>query len=154
MGKRQGRDKSGRFTGTGTKTSRERSRRSRSAPGRGIGDHGSRSTTTGAVGGGDLGAAAEEIAKGARERAAAWSSEIPLRIEVEVSGDVATISCDAPAAYPNEVDGVRHPTFGHDPWVRNEHRPFLGPAADERAGAAMARYADKIDKMVRARGFK
>jgi len=111
-------------------------------------------STTGSVGGGYLRAAAEEIADGARRLAGGWSDKIPLAVSVEVSGDTAVISCDAPAAYPNEVAGVRHPTFGHDPWVTNQHRPFLAAAADERAGAAMARYADKVDAMCRARGFK
>jgi len=110
-------------------------------------------STAGSAGGGDLKAAAEEIADGARALAAGWSSEIPGRISVDGDDQTVTISCDAPAAYPNEIAGVRHPTFGHDPWVTNQHRPFLGPAADQRAGAAMARYADKIDKMCRARGF-
>lgn len=111
-------------------------------------------TTTGALGAGsDLGAAARVIADRARELASAWSRQIPPAITVEVSGKVATISCDAPPAYPNEIEGVRHPTFGHDPWVTNQHRPFLGRAADEQAGAAMARYADKIDAMCRKAGF-
>jgi hypothetical protein len=113
------------------------------------------STTVGAVGGGDLKGAAEEIADGARAIAArSGLAETSGRIEVSVSGNVATISCDSPAAYPNEVEGVRHPTFGHDPWVTNQHRPFLGPAAAQRAGAAMARYAQKIDKWCKARGFE
>lgn len=111
-------------------------------------------STVGSVGGGDLHAAAEEIADGARALAARWSRKIPERISVDGDEKNVTISCDAPAAYPNEIKGVRHPTFAHDPWVTNEFRPFLGPAADQRAGAAMARYADKIDRMVRARGFR
>lgn len=103
--------------------------------------------------GGDLGAAAQIVADGARALAG-WSAQIPGRISVSVSGNVATISCDAPPAYPNEIEGVRHPVFGHGPWVENQYRPFLAPAADAKADAAMARYADKIDTMARKAGFR
>lgn len=113
-----------------------------------------RYTTTGTLGTSDLAAAAKIVSDRARELAGAWSVQIPPRIELEISGNVATISCDAPPAYPNEIKGVRHPTFGHDPWVANKYRPFLSRAADETAGAAMARYAKKIDRMCRARGFQ
>jgi hypothetical protein len=114
-----------------------------------------RVTTTGALGGGgDLGAAAQVIADAAKAMAATWSVKIPPKIKVQVKGNVAVISCDAGPAYPNEVTGVRHPTFGHDPWTTNQHRPFLGPAADAAADPAMARYAKKIDRMCRAAGFR
>jgi hypothetical protein len=125
---------------------RKRSRAPRAVPG-------TRLTVLGAVGGGELGAAAEEIADGARALAAPWSQQIPPNISVVVTGNTAIISCDVGPAYPNEVPGVRHPTFGHDPWRTNEHRPFLGPAADARAGAAMAKYAQKIDRLCREAGF-
>jgi hypothetical protein len=118
-------------------------------------------TTTGVLGGGDLAAAAQIVADEAKRMAAVWSRQIPRRISTSVNGNVATISCDAPPAYPNEIEGVRHPVFGgrgtkrpRAPWVRNQHRPFLGPAADAKADAAMRRYADKIDKLARAAGFE
>lgn len=111
-------------------------------------------TVGGGTGGKDLQAAAETIAERARDLAGRWSAQIPGRIRVEVRGRVAVISCDAPPAYPNEVRGVRHPTFGHDPWKTNKYRPFLGPAAEDRASAALARYADKIDQMARKHGFR
>lgn len=114
-----------------------------------------RTTTTGALSGGpDLAAAAQIIADKAREIASAWSSQIPPAISVEVSGRVATISCQAGPAYPNEIEGVRHPVFGHrDAWVTNQHRPFLAPAADAASDKAMARYAQKIDGWARRAGF-
>lgn len=118
-----------------------------------------RVTTTGALGNSDLSAAAKIIADRAKELAGAWSARIPEQIKTEVSGTTATVSCDAPPAYPNEIAGVRHPVFGPteknpDPaWVTNQHRPFLSAAADEQAGAAMARYAKKIDRMCRQAGF-
>ena len=101
-------------------------------------------------------AAAQVIADRAKVLAAAWSVQIPPRIDVSVSGNVATISCDAPPAYPNEVEGVRHPVFGRhtERWVTNEHRPFLDPAADAGADEAMARYAQKVDAMCRAAGYR
>jgi hypothetical protein len=117
-------------------------------------------TVAGGVAGGDLQAAAEIIADEARRNATVWSVTIPPRITVEVNGNVATIACNAPPAYPNEVKGVRHPVYARGPdrrhwtWVGNQYRPFLAPAADGKADAAMARYADKIDRMARAAGFK
>lgn len=110
-------------------------------------------TTTGAVGGGDLAAAAGIIADGARANAAGFSKQIPPSVKVSVSGNTATIESGVGPAYPNEVDHVRHPVFGHDVWVTNAHRPFLAPAADKLAGAAMARYAKKVDRMCRQAGF-
>jgi hypothetical protein len=118
-----------------------------------------RVTTTGALGisgGGDLQAAAQIIADRAKAMAAAWSRQVPPSISVSVSGNVATISTDAPPAYPNEVEGVRHPVFGRrkQAWVTNAHRPFLDPAADAGADEAMKRYAQKVDRMCRAAGYR
>lgn len=113
---------------------------------------GTQNTTLGAVGGGDLAAAAAIIADTARDLAA-WSDKIPGNIKVKVSGNTAEISSDAPAAYPAETR-ARHPLFGdRERWYGPPGSPFLGPAADARAGAAMARYSKKIDRLLRARGF-
>lgn len=114
---------------------------------------GTQLTTLGAVGGGDLAAAAGIIADAAKANAA-WSEQIPPRIKVKVSGNTATISCDAPPAYPAETR-ARHPLFGNrEWWYEPPGEPFLGPAADAKAGAAMARYAKKIDRMCRSAGFR
>jgi hypothetical protein len=110
--------------------------------------------------GGDLAAAAEIIADRARGLASAWSVQIPPAVDVEVAGNVATVSCSVGPAYPNEIEGVRHPVFARGPdradweWVTNEHRPFLGPAADLGADAAMDRYADKLGAMLWKAGFR
>lgn len=120
-------------------------------------DGATRVTTLGALtgaGGGDLGAAAGIIAARAREIAAAWSRQVPAAISVSTGGNVAEISCQVGPAYPNEVAGVRHPTFGHDPWVTNQHRPFLEPAAEEASDKAMARYANKVDRWAKDAGFR
>lgn len=116
--------------------------------------------TTGSVGGGELVQAAEEIADGARKFAATWSTTVPASIRTEQASETSiTIVADAPAAYPNEVNS-RHPVFAHGPdrakwtWVPGNNRPFLAPAADSRAGAAMAKYAKKIDRLCRERGFR
>jgi hypothetical protein len=114
----------------------------------------SQSTTLGAVGGGDLKAAAEVIADGARSLASSWSVQIPPRIRVSVSASSGTISCDAPPAYPGETR-ARHPLFGdRRHWYGPPGEPFLGPAADARAGAAMARYSQKLDRWIREAGFR
>jgi hypothetical protein len=114
----------------------------------------SRVTTLGAVGGGgDLGAAAGIIADAARSLAASWSQKIPPSISLEVAGKVATISADAPDARPAELR-LRHPLFGNrEYWYGPPGAPFLAPAADAKAGAAMARYAKKIDGWARKAGF-
>ena len=116
----------------------------------------SRVTTTGALGArsSDLGAAAGIIADRARELAASWSRQVPASISVEVSGKVATISADAPPARPNEL-ALRHPLFGdREHWYGPNDRPFLAPAADQQADAAMARYAQKIDGWARKAGYR
>ena len=113
--------------------------------------------TAGSVGGGDLVQAAEEIAQGARELAAGWAKtgDVPASIRTEQASETSvTIIADAPAAYPAETR-ARHPLFGNrGHWYGPPGEPFLGPAADARAGAAMARYAKKIDRMCRERGFQ
>lgn len=112
-------------------------------------------TTSGAVGGGDLAAAAGVIADRAKALAALWSRSVPGSISVSVSGNTATITASAPPAYPNEIKGVRHPVFGRESerWVTNQYRPFLAPALEESMDPAMARYARKIDRMCRSAGF-
>ena len=108
----------------------------------------------------DLGAAAELIAKEARRLAGEWSATIPEQIQVTVDGDTAIVSCAAGPAYPNEVDRVRHPVYGptlknpRPAWVANKHRPFLGPAAELKAGDAMQRYAQRIDQLAKEAGFR
>ena len=111
--------------------------------------------TSGSVGGGELLDAAEEIADGARENAARWSTSVPASIRTEQHDEThVDIVADADPAYPNET-GSRHPVFARGPdrrdwtWVKGNLRPFLAPAADERAGAALAAYAKKVDRMVR-----
>ena len=107
------------------------------------------------AGGDDLGQAAQVIAdEAARIARANGMPETADSITVEVSGTTATIYSDAPAAYPNEVPGVFHPTYGHRPWVLNQHRPFLGPAADAKASDAMDRFARKYDRLLAKAGFK
>lgn len=114
-----------------------------------------RGTYRGILGpGDDLAAAAGVIADEARRLAGDWSESIPDSIQVEVHGDTAVIYTDAPAAYPNEVEDVWHPTFGHKPRVKNEHRPFLGPAADAKASDALDRWAQKYDRLLEKAGFR
>jgi hypothetical protein len=111
--------------------------------------------TTASVGGGDLAAAAEEIASGARLLAGTWAKTgaVVASIRVDVAGNTALITADAGAAYPAETR-ARHPLFGdREHWYGPPGEPFMGPAADQRAGAAMARYADKIDALCRKAGF-
>ena len=118
--------------------------------------------TVGAVGGGELVQAAEEIADGARENARSWAKTgaVVASIHTEQADEKSVlIVADAPAAYPNET-GARHPVFARGPdrrkwtWTAGNNRPFLAPAADSRAGAAMAKYAKKIDRLCRERGFE
>ena len=114
--------------------------------------------TSGSVGGGDLLDAAEEIADGARANAS-WSRQIPSNIRTEAHDENhVDIVADTGAAYPNET-GSRHPVFARGldrmkwTWVKGNNRPFLAPAAEQRAGAALAKYAKKVDRMVRDSGL-
>lgn len=119
---------------------------------------GYRATAIG-VGGGELVQAAEEIASGARA-AASWSTTVPASIRTEqVDERTVNIVSDAPAAYPNEVN-ARHPVFarGDDrrkwTWVKGNDRPFLVPAAEQRAGAAMEKFAQVINRKAMEAGFE
>ena len=113
---------------------------------------------------GDLGRrlreAAEVIAEQARVNAG-WSARIPPSIKVSGGAGGVSIITGAPPAYPNEIPGVRHPVFGgrgtrrpHAPWVTNQHRPFLGPAADERIDEAAEKFAQVIDDWCKETGFR
>lgn len=107
------------------------------------------------TGGGDpdLRAAADLIATGAKTLAG-WSRKIPPSIGVTVSGNVATISADAPNARPAELR-IRHPLFGdREHWYGPPGHPFLAPAADAKADAALAKYANKIDRWAHAAGYR
>jgi hypothetical protein len=113
---------------------------------------GSVRATTGSVGGGDLAVAAEEIAAGAR-KLAAWSRQIAASVTVDAGETTAVVWTDAGPAYPAETR-ARHPLFGDRKyWYGPPGAPFLAPAAALRAGAAMARYAQKIDRLCREAGF-
>jgi hypothetical protein len=101
-----------------------------------------------------LSRAAQIIARQARTLAAGWSVQVPPSIHVRTAGDVAEISSGVGPSYPNEVFPVRHPTYGHKPWVTNDHRPFLAPACDMKADAAAEEIAKFIDDVAHDDGFK
>ena len=105
--------------------------------------------------------AAQIIADQARVNAAGWSVRVPPSIRVTGGGVTISISSNAPPAYPNEVEGVKHPVFGgrgtkrpKAPWVLNQYRPFLAPAADEKADAALEAFSKVIEDWAREHGFK
>jgi hypothetical protein len=110
--------------------------------------------------------AADLIAADAKRRAGVWSRRIPGSFTVTVTGDVALITAGgppAPMAYtfeaPEGPPGVWHPVFAYQErknwtWVRQDPRPFLGPAADAMAGAAMIQYAKVTDDWCRQLGFR
>ena len=119
-------------------------------------------TGTGGSAAGDLGkrllAAGEYVAAIAKAKAS-WSTQIPPAIKVGGGRSGVNITCKAPPAYPNEVEGVRHPVFGgaHNPkapWVTNEHRPFFAPAADEGADGAAEIVAQVIGDWAAEHGFE
>ena len=111
-------------------------------------------TTVGAVGGGELVQAAEEIADGARENAS-WSTSIPPNIRTEQQSDtVVSVVADAGPAYPGETR-ARHPLFGNRKhWYGPPGRPFLAPAAESRADAAIGKFAQVIDRIAGEAGFR
>lgn len=97
---------------------------------------------------------------------ASWSKTIPPATRVSVGFtkrnpgvSVQVNKNRAPSARPLENRGqqgiVRHPTFGHkDRWVSQPARPFLAPAAQEKAPEAERDIADVVDKVTRHAGFK
>jgi len=113
---------------------------------------GYRATALG-VGGGELVQAAEEIADGARSNAS-WSQSIPPNIRTEqVDANTVNVVADAGPAYPGETR-ARHPLFGNKHhWYGPPGEPFLAPAAEQRAGAAMDKFALVIDRKAMEAGF-
>lgn len=111
-------------------------------------------TTVGAAGGGELVQAAEEIADGARDNAS-WSTSIPPNIRTEQESDtVVNVVADAGPAYPGETR-ARHPLFGdRRHWYGPPGAPFLAPAAESRADAAIEKFAQVIDRLAGEAGFK
>ncbi len=106
---------------------------------------------------GDLGRRLKEAGQYVADLAkghASWSAQCPPAIKVRGGATGISIVCGAPPAYPNEIPGVRHPTFGHDPWVTNQHRPFFAPAADEGADHAAEIVAGVIDDWAADYGFR
>jgi hypothetical protein len=106
-------------------------------------------------------AAVKMIADQAKVNAAGWSARIPPSVRISGIYPEAVIRSGAPPAYPNEVPGVRHPVFGgrgtkrpEAPWVTNQHRPFLAPAADMKAGDAAQEFGNVIDDWAIALGYK
>lgn len=114
-------------------------------------------TTVSAAGGGGLAQAAEEIADGARKNAQEWAKTgaTVRSIHVEQKDEMSVlVVADSGAAYPAETRS-RHPLFGNrGHWYGPPGRAFLRPALDERSGPAMAKYAKKIDRMLRERGWQ
>ena len=105
--------------------------------------------------------AAKIILERAKVNASGWSARIPPSLKLKVSGDTARISSNAPPAYPNEIPGVRHPVFGgrgtkrpKAPWVTNQHRPFLAPAGDEAADAALEKFGLYVEDLAHKHGYK
>jgi len=105
--------------------------------------------------------AAQVIADQAKLNAAAWSKQIPPSIRVSGSYPEVVIRASAPPAYPNEMPDIWHPVFGRrgterfaKPRVKNKHRPFLAPAADEGANKALEKFAQLIDDWAIKAGFR
>jgi hypothetical protein len=105
-------------------------------------------------------AAAVIIANEAKRLAAIWSVQVPPSIRVSAAANSAVISSGVGPSYPNEVKRVRHPVFGgrgtsreNAPWVTNEYRPFLAPAAEAKAQAAAEEIAKTVDDLARQAGF-
>jgi hypothetical protein len=94
---------------------------------------------SGASAGTRLGEAAENIADGIRARAAEFSVKIPPSVSVDqASTTTATVSADAPNAYPIET-GARHPLFGNrNHWYPMKQILFM----EEGAGNALDKAAE------------
>lgn len=94
----------------------------------------------------ELPAAGQRLLR-ASQAGASWSSRIPgahyLRTSLAQSGGGVSVGVDATAApHARAYEGLtqggsrgffRHPTYGHDPWVSQDTRPFLRPAIEAEA---------------------
>lgn len=103
--------------------------------------------------------AGELIANTARTEAS-WSQRIPGTIRVTgATPRTITIKAggaDAPHAYTFEApDGkpVRHPTYGHNPWVEQMPRPFLRPAVESHTDEIAELIVLAIDRALLRSGF-
>ena len=104
------------------------------------------------TGGSDLAAAADIIARGAKDNAR-WSRKIPPTIAVSVDGNTATIGTSLPFGRAVELR-LKHPLFGdRRHWYGPTGEKFLEPALDSHIDEAVARYAEKFDKHARQLGF-
>jgi hypothetical protein len=107
--------------------------------------------------------AARPVAETAK-RNASWSTRIPGAISVGTSrsqrlpGATIKVSKSVPHArlYEFGANGAtfRHQTYGHDPWVVENVRPFIAPAIAQHA-ESFAKALDKaVSKAAAAAGFR
>jgi hypothetical protein len=97
---------------------------------------------------------AELVAVAARGLSS-WSSRIPGSIRIAGTGDSAVVVAgggSAPHAPVFEHGGrpgtFVHPVYGHQPWVPQQARPFLAPAA-EASGPAIDRVGlSNVDRVL------
>lgn len=99
--------------------------------------------------------AADEVAKGIRERASMFSKKIPPSVRVSQGDNTsAVVFTDAPNARPIEL-GLRHPLFGNrDYWYPSKHVKFMEEGADASAGKAADAIAKVIDDWAEELGYK
>lgn len=89
-----------------------------------------------------------------------WSTRIPGSIHVAAAGDTAFVKAggaSAPHASVFEHGGspgtFHHPTYGHEPVVPQQARPFLAPSAVVGAETTERVGAEETDRVLRARGL-
>src|SRR5580765_3945750 len=94
----------------------------------------------------------ELVAVDAKQNAA-WSSRIPATIKARRRARSVTVvaggeSAPHAPAYENKGRGgtFRHPVYGHDVWVQQQARPFLGPAAEADLEKGLAIIVAEVDQ--------
>lgn len=95
------------------------------------------------------------------------SSQIRVGMRVKLSGrNGASIKIQATSPKRPPLAGlfelgskgtpgaIRHPTYGHQPWVSQPTRPYLAPAADRNAARAREELAKVIDDLAKTIGAR
>ena len=98
-----------------------------------------------------------QVAATAARGFASWSSRIPGSIHIDSLGNTVLVragGAKAPHAAVFEHGGepgvFHHPTYAHAPWVPQQARPFLAPAAVIGAEATERVALEETDRVLRS----
>ncbi len=101
-----------------------------------------------------------QVAATAARGFSSWSSRIPGSIHIDSAGELVLVragGANAPHASVFEHGGepgiFHHPTYGHGPYVPQQARPFLAPAAVIGAETTEKIALRETDRVLRSKGL-